>query len=287
MLVTTEKGEVQQAKAIERLEAHLLDLPQVECPVVHHFGPGIYVREVTLPAGALAIGHAQRFEHLNVMLKGKVALLDDSGHPKVLEAPLIFTGKPGRKIGYIIEETVWQNIYATEERDIDKLEATFLDKSESWQLQEAQSKQIEHLSREIDREDFLAVIAEAGFTVEQVRAQSENLSDQISISNDLAPKVTIRDSAIEGKGVFLSSPAEPHEYISPARIAGKRTPAGRYTNHSKNPNAYFTKTSNGDIFLVAARRIAGCQGGSKGEEVTVDYRQALTLSGIQLKGETA
>ncbi len=282
MLVTTEEGRIQQAKAIEKMEACLLNLPQVECPVVHHFGPGLYVRELTLPAGALAIGHAQRFAHLNVMLKGKVALLDDSGHSKVLEAPLIFIGKPGRKIGYVIEETVWQNIYATEERDIDKLESIFLDKSESWKLHESQSEQVEQLSREVDREDFISVITEAGFTVEQVREQSENLADQVSY--DLAPKVTIRDSAIEGKGVFLSSPAEPHEYISLARIAGKRTPVGRYTNHAKYPNAYFTKTPNGDIFLVAARRIAGCQGGSKGEEVTVDYRKSLALAGVCLKG---
>lgn len=271
---------------IEQVESHLLDLPQVECPVIHHFGPGIYIREVTLPAGSLVIGHAQRFEHLNIMLTGAVAMAGDDGQTKVLRAPLIFVGKPGRKIGYVLEHCIWQNVYATEERDIDKLEAMFLDKSSAWQVYAEATRQLEIEARHEDREDFEAVIKLAGFTREAVRAQSENPLDQIKMPDGFAPKFTVRDSAIEGKGVFLSAPAEAGETIAPARIDGFRTPAGRYTNHAKTPNAKFVKDKSGDVWLVALRRIAGCVAGNQGEEVTVDYRQVLALSGINLpKGE--
>jgi len=41
---------------------------------------------------------------------------------------------------------------------------------------------------------------------------------------------------------------------------------------------------NNDIDLVAIRDIDGCKGGSLGEEITIDYRQALSLSGINFKG---
>lgn len=272
---------------IEQVESHLLDLPQVECPVVHHFGPGIYIREVTLPAGTLAIGHAQRFEHLNIMLTGAVAMVGDDGQTKVLRAPMIFVGKPGRKLGYVLEACIWQNVYATDERDIDKLESMFLDKSATWQAHAEAAKQLETYHRHKDHEDFELVVRLAGFTPAAVRAQSENPYDQISMPSGFAPKFTVRDSAIEGKGVFLSAPAEPDEVIAPARIDGMRTPAGRYTNHAKTPNAKFVKDESGDIWLVAASRIAGCAGGSQGEEVTVDYRQALALSGINLiEGES-
>ena len=44
---------------VQTLEAVFLEQPQVDCPVVHRFGPGIYIREVTIPAGALSIGHYQ------------------------------------------------------------------------------------------------------------------------------------------------------------------------------------------------------------------------------------
>lgn len=117
---------------LDALEAEMLAMPQAETPVVHHFGPGIYVREVTLPAGIIAIGHAQKFEHLNIMLTGAVAMLDENNQVHFLRAPLIFTGKPGRKVGYVLETCVWQNIFATEERDIPTLEAMFFDKSDNF-----------------------------------------------------------------------------------------------------------------------------------------------------------
>lgn len=286
MLAEAKSHSIVDPAKIEQVESHLLDLPQVECPVVHHFGPGIYIREVTLPTGTLAIGHAQRFEHLNIMLTGAVAMVGDDGQTKVLRAPMIFVGKPGRKLGYVLETCIWQNVYSTDERDIDKLEAMFLDKSSAWQAHAEAARQLETYHRREDREDFELVVRMAGFTSGAVRAQSENPYDQIQMPSGFAPKFTVRGSAIEGKGVFLSAPVEQGEVIAPARIDGMRTPAGRYTNHSKHPNAKFTKDDSGDIWLVATRRISGCAGGSQGEEVTVDYRQALALSGINLiKGE--
>lgn len=279
LLANPQEGQIQQAAPIERLEAELLQLPQVECPVIHHFGPGIYIREVTIPAGALAIGHAQKFEQLNIMLKGRLVVLDAAGNPRELVAPLIFVGPPGRKVGYVLEDVVWQNVYATDERDIDVLEATYLDKSATWQAADQERHQIEVLQREADREDYQRVLAESGFTHEVARAQSENNTDQIPMP-PAGYRVRVLPSPIEGNGIFLSSPVEAGEVIAPARVDGNRTPAGRYTNHSLNANARMVLRENGDIDLVAVRRIDGCRGGGPGEEVTIDYRQALALSGV-------
>lgn len=287
MLADAKSHAILDPSSIELVESHLLNLPQVECPVVHHFGPGIYIREVTLPAGTLAIGHAQKFEHLNIMLTGAVSMVDDDGNIKVLRAPLIFVGKPGRKLGFVLETCTWQNVYATDERDIDKLEATYLDKSETWQAQADIASQIAAISRAQDREDFEVVIHTAGFTAGEVRAQSEFQGDQIPMPDGFGIKLTVRESPIDGKGVFLSSPAEAGEVIAPARIGGMRTPAGRYTNHSMNPNAKFVRDGCGDVWLVAIKRIPGCEGGGQGEEVTVDYRQALALSGVEFNEEVS
>lgn len=288
MLAEPANRDVGRAIQIEKVESHMLSLPQAECPVVHHFGPGIYIREVTLPAGTLAIGHAQKFDHLNIMLTGSVAMVGEDGQTKVLTAPMIFVGAPGRKVGYVIETCIWQNVYPnpTNERDVDVLEDRWLDKSQGWLDHHEMYRQVEHDLRQADRDDFFSLIEQAGFTPAQVRQQSENESDQIPMPDGWAPKFTVRDSSIEGKGVFLSAPAEVGEVIAPARLGGLRTPAGRFTNHSASPNAKFVLNDVGDIYLVATRRISGCQGGGQGEEVTVDYRQALSLSGINLiKGE--
>lgn len=282
MLATRETQEVSHCEAIERLEGAMLQLPQAECPVVHHFGPGIYIREVTMPADIFAIGHEQRFEHLNIMLKGAVAVVTDTGELKVLRAPLIYVGQPGRKVGFVLEEVVWQNVYATEERDIEKLEAMFLRKSETFEVHAQELQRLRAAARIDDREDFQLLLEQTGFSADEVRRVSENTDDQIPMPEGLAPKLTIRDSYIEGRGIFLSSPAEADEVLAPARLGGHRTPAGRYVNHSPTPNAKYIQSDTGDIYLMALRPIRGCEGGDQGEEVTVDYRQSLALSNIQI-----
>lgn len=262
---------------IADLEKEMLDMPQADCPVAHHFGPGIYIREVTLPAGIFAVGHAQRFDHLNIMLTGKVAIVDE-GKVRVLEAPMIFTGKPGRKVGYVIETCVWQNVYATEETNIDALEAYYLDKSENWKAYDKEQSNIIYALNQPDHDDFEQVLKDFGFNAETVRQQSEDESDQIDMPVAFKAVAQVRDSNIEGKGLFLSWHTMSGQIIAPARIAGKRTPAGRYVNHSMNPNCKYVADENGDIYLMSLRDIDGCKGGGCGEELTVDYRQALALN---------
>jgi len=123
--------EIAAVSALDNVEAMMLAAPQIDCPVTHHFGPGIYMREAFLPAGTYVMGHAHKDEHMNIMLKGKMAVIVN-GEAKVIEGPYIFTGQPGRKFAYIIEDTVFLNAYATEETDIQALEEMYVDKSDAW-----------------------------------------------------------------------------------------------------------------------------------------------------------
>lgn len=125
--------EVHQDCPVENLERAMLQLPQVECPVEHHFGPGVYMRQVTIPAGTLAAGHSHKHDHLNILLAGAIALLDDNGQVQVLRAPVIFQGKPGRKVAYVIDTVTWLNLFATQETDVDVLDTILVDKSATWQ----------------------------------------------------------------------------------------------------------------------------------------------------------
>jgi hypothetical protein len=259
-------------------EKELLQQPQVDCPVVHHFGPNLCIREVFMPAGTLAIGHKQKFDHMNIMLSGKVMVVDDNGNTNVLTAPMIFVGKPGRKIGYVLEDMVWQNIYATDLKDVEAVENYFIEKSESW-LENYQDRfKVEHLTRTPDRDDYLAVLLEHGVSHETARTQAENTDDQIHIDCGI---IKVADSPIEGKGLFLTASVKAGDVICQARIEGKRTQAGRYTNHSMSPNAKFVMADNGDIYLVAIKDISGCAGGQNWDEVTVCYRQALSLARLR------
>jgi len=279
------KSGLMLVKNIDEIEKKFLEMPQAECSVSHHFGPGLYIREVKLPKGIIAIGHTQKHEHMNVMISGKVIMLQEDGTTKELTAPATFVGKPGRKIGYIVEDVIWQNVYPTNETNVEVLENTYLEKSEYWIESNIQKQHIEHLAKEEDRKDYELMLSQCGFTHEIANTQAENEEDQIAMPYGWS-KTAIFNSPIEGKGLFSTCEIKCDEVIAPARINGKRTPSGRYTNHSKTPNAQMRLLANGDIDLVATKNISGCKGGDHGEEITIDYRQALKLSNIAIEETT-
>jgi hypothetical protein len=262
---------------VQRLEKHFLKEKQADCPVTHHFGPNIYIREVRIPAGTFSIGHYQKTEHLNIMLAGRVTMVNEDGSHTELSAPQTFVAKPGRKIGYIHEDLIWQNVYVTSETDIEKLEDMFLLKSMTWQDHQNSQKLLLTLDHSSDIADYFLAIAEFGFDHETVRKQTENLDDQIPMPFGNY-KFMVANSRIDGKGIFATGNFKEGEVIAPARINGKRTPVGRYTNHSKNANGIMVLRDNNDIDLVAKKAINGCHGGNLGEEITIDYRQALSLA---------
>lgn len=247
---------------IESIEHELLKYDQAECPVIHRFGVGIYIREIHLPAGTIAIGHHQNFEHNNIFLKGKILMLNDDGSSYIIEAPMSFVGQPGRKAGFIIDDVVWLNIYATDEQDIDTLERTYITKSKTWLNDEQQ--------RTIDILDYKSAIMELGFDEATVQEQVKNTEDMCELPHG-AYKIKVGDSDLAGNGLFATAKIMPGEVIAPARIDGKRTIAGRYTNHSLNPNAQYI-VSGHDLYLIAIKEINGCKGGQNGDEITIDYR---------------
>ena len=262
--------------SIEEIEMKMLALPQVDCELFHKFQPGYYIREVHLPKGAIVVGHHQNCEHLNVFISGKVLMVNLDGSTSILEAPMTFVGKPGRKIGAILEDVVWQNVYPTCQTDIDLLEAQFLTKS-AYSLEHAAHKfALECELKEEDRKDYISAIRELGYTDEQVRKEVNNLEDQIEmpVSNY---KFVKSISPIHGEGIFATANIQANEEIGASRIGFFRTPLGRYVNHSKTPNSKMVQRGE-NFYLVAIENIAGAQGGQPGQELTVDYRDARKLT---------
>jgi hypothetical protein len=118
------------SQKVEKLLAQVQKMPQVDCQTKHYFGPNLYIREVTMPAGSVVIGKPHRKEHMCVMLQGRMIVVDAEGKQKELVAPMTFVGSAGRKVAYILETTVFQNILATEETDIEVLENMLVDNTQ-------------------------------------------------------------------------------------------------------------------------------------------------------------
>jgi hypothetical protein len=237
---------------------------------------------VTLLAGTFAIGHLQRHEHLNIVLRGRVAIERD-GVISTIEAPAIYVGQPGRKMGLVLEDMTWLNVYPNpdNERDIDVLEDRWLDKGPLWDDHKAKANASAHAAHQVDRDDYAAFCAEYEIDPDIISRQSSGWDGQIRTGYGQA---TVRPSPIHGNGLFMPCPANRGDKLAPARIGGKKDIGGRYTNHSATPNAQLWRDDNGDLWVVALEEIAGCHGGDQGTEITIDYRRSVDLAIDEMGG---
>lgn len=106
-------------------EQMLTQLPGAvfDLPTLHHFAPGMYARELRIPAGMVLTGKTHRHAHLNFLLEGDITVWIDGGMRRV-QAPLVFVSQPGTKrVGYSHTDTRWVTVHATQETDLEKIEA--------------------------------------------------------------------------------------------------------------------------------------------------------------------
>jgi hypothetical protein len=270
-LVATKDIGVSREK-VYALEREIQQMPQAHCPIRHYFAGGIYAREMTIPAGVVLTGAVHRHEHLCTVSQGRIMVSTDEGM-KELAAPCTIISKPGTKrVGYALETTVWTTYHITNETDLDKVMLEITESTNAELLGGQDNVQMKNNLTLADQRDYQKFLDEYGLTQEQVARMVEYQPDQIPMPAGIT-KIEIGDSLIHGKGMFAVCGIERGEPIAPARIAGKRTPAGRFVNHSCRPNCVFAALPNGDLVLGAIHPIR------KGEEVTIDYRQAMGANG--------
>lgn len=94
------------------IEAELATLPQVDMPLTHIFTPGIYVRQIEIPAGTLLTSMEHLTEHPFFILKGRIEVRSEF---ECIEycAPCMGITKPGtRRMLYAVEDTIWATVHA-------------------------------------------------------------------------------------------------------------------------------------------------------------------------------
>ena len=117
------------AGKVDTLLREMSVMPQVDCPVQHFFGPSIYIREITIPAGTVIVGKYHKEDHLCSMVEGRMIVMGEDGVQREVAAPAVFMAKKGRKTAYAIETVRFQNIYSTNETDVEKLEHMLVEDS--------------------------------------------------------------------------------------------------------------------------------------------------------------
>lgn len=258
---------------VDALERELLKMPQADIRTMHAFKPGIYERTIHIPAWTVLTGAAHKTAYRVRLEKGVIGVNTDDG-VKMLTAPFEFDAPAGvKRVGRVFaDDVVWTDIYENPDdcHDFAILENRLYEVPECGLGEN-------RMMLERDRRDFDLFLGQIGIT-------QEAMDSIVKIESDLMPMpdgfdVELKSSKLHGTGLFVKRDFVAGEYICPGRIDGKRTPAGRFINHSTQPNAKPVK--NGDnIDAIALRHI------SSGDEILIDYRDSMRVNfGIELQGE--
>lgn len=98
---------------IER--AMLAEFPAIECRTEHTFTPGLYVRTIFMPAGAMIVSKIHRTTHPFAIHSGRCSVFIDGKGVEELSGPHRGITEAGtRRALYIHEDTVWSTYHVTE-----------------------------------------------------------------------------------------------------------------------------------------------------------------------------
>ena len=109
--------QAEHLKKILSLESAILDEGGAtdfsEC-TFHHHCEGAYLRELHMPAGQVLTGGIHRYGCINVLLKGKLKVVQ-SDKEEIIQAPSIYITGPGEKKAlFALEDTIFCTVHATE-----------------------------------------------------------------------------------------------------------------------------------------------------------------------------
>lgn len=258
------------------LQDELLQMPQADIVTTHTFLPGVYERKITVPPWTVLTGAAHKTDYRVRLEKGTIAV-NVGTEVKVLTAPCEFDAKAGeQRAGRVFEEeVVWVDVYDNPD-DCQELSVI---------------------------EDRLYVVPECGLgdtrrrlAIESARADYQLFLEQLGVDQDTMDAIVtiesdlidmpeghdveLKESPVHGLGMFATRHFFAGEVICPGRLDGKRTPAGRYINHSCDANVLPYKFGD-DLYVIALKDVG------VGNELFIDYRDAISVNfGFYLSGET-
>ena len=128
-LTTSDATQAPTRAQIEHLQEQMLPIATAMPEAVHHFAPGMYGREFSMPAGMLVVGKIHRHGHLMMVAKGRATVIDEFGRYEV-QAGFVQASKPGAKrVVLAHEDTTFVTVHLnpTDTQDLEQIEATHIE----------------------------------------------------------------------------------------------------------------------------------------------------------------
>ena len=240
-----------------------LGLPEVDIPTSTVVHDGMVARTIFIPAGTMMTGALGKANTVNVFI-GDITVTTDDGMVRLSGYNVIPGTAGAKRAGVSHADTWWTTIHRSDLTDPAAIEDEYTDESADL-LSRRRAASIK-----ADQDDHAALAASMGITDEMMAAM-------VNYTQDLMPMpvefnlLRMRPSSIHGQGMFATADIGESETICPMRLNGLRTPAGRYLNHSVAANAEAFAIGS-DIWCRSTRPIFS------GEEITVNYRQVLSVN---------
>lgn len=116
-------GRLATREAIAKRKDQMLASPnRVDLPFTESLEHGLYTRTLFIPKGCELVGKIHRKPCVNIVAKGDITIMTETGLMRV-QAGYTVTSPAGiQKIGYAHEDTIFINVFRTDETDIREIE---------------------------------------------------------------------------------------------------------------------------------------------------------------------
>lgn len=120
---------------LNRLEAAMAQMPQIEFPVMHRVTPGLYTREIFMPAGSILTSKIHKTDHQYIVSKGRASVRVDGVWQEIVAPFHGFTKAGTRRVLAIHEDTIWTTFHPTEKTDLVEIESELIHKHDHGSLE--------------------------------------------------------------------------------------------------------------------------------------------------------
>jgi mannose-6-phosphate isomerase-like protein (cupin superfamily) len=115
---------------LDGVEAQLIaSFPPVECPVTHRFVPGLYCREIFMPAGTVVTSKIHKTQHFYIILEGSgIIHLNGKAEPYEASGKICVTEPGTRRAIAVLTDTRWATFHVHDSQDLGEIENDIIEK---------------------------------------------------------------------------------------------------------------------------------------------------------------
>jgi hypothetical protein len=112
---------------VERLQAAMSRMPQINLPTQHYWADGMYCRVLPRLAGTLIVGKVHKREHIYIVCSGTVRVVGN-GEARTITGPAIIVSSPGTKRAVLaLTDATCLTVHRTDLKDLDAIERELLE----------------------------------------------------------------------------------------------------------------------------------------------------------------